>query len=175
MKLIEALKETKDLERQVASLNTKIGTHCALLSNEGPEYGNDQANTVRQWIQGAHDRIKRIEFLRLSINHTNMVTPVTIELGGKPVVKSIAAWILRRRELAQMELRVWSNVNDRRLRPTQIQTSTGEKVDVTVVRYFSSTERDDNIEMFTSEPSIVDGRLEIVNALTDLIDVPNVI
>ena len=36
--------------------------------------------------------------------------------------------------------------------------------------FFDPKERDDKITEYTEEPSLIDGRLEVVNAVTDLIE-----
>jgi hypothetical protein len=173
MKIIEALKESEDLKRQVASLTSKISTECAILSHETPKYGSDQQKTIAGWIQGAHDRVKRIEELRLAINYTNMVTPVTLEVGNNNVTKSIASWILRRRDLCALDASVWNRVGDRNLREGQIQLSNGDKQEVTITRFYSPTERDEMVEQYSAEPTIIDSRLEVMNAVTDLVDPPD--
>jgi GTP cyclohydrolase III len=93
---------------------------------------------------------------------------VEIQLGGKPVTKSIAEWVLRRRELASLELGAWDSLSDRHLRDKTISTTSGKEEKVTVVRHFDVNERDLKVDTLTHEPSIIDSKLEVVNATTDL-------
>jgi len=168
MKLIEALKKIKDLSRKADDLRQKVSIYCADQSHETPMYGKDQAEKIKEWIQGHNDILKEILRLRVAIQRTNIETRVKIELGGKTVEKSIAEWIHRRRDLAGAELSIWKCLTDRNLREGTITTSTGEKQEVKIRRYYDPSERDDKISKLQSEPTTIDSTLEICNAVTDL-------
>lgn len=167
MKIIEALKQVKDLQRKAEDLTQKIGQHCADMDFETALYTDPRAQ-VEEWLQAVQDIFKEILRLRLAIQRTNLETEVTIELGGKAVSKSIAAWIHRRRDLATAEKRLWSMLGDRGLKEGSVRQSSGEVREVKIRRYFDPRKRDQQVEMFTAEPTTVDARLEIVNAITDL-------
>lgn len=169
MKLIEAMKKIKDLRIKADDLRKKVGTYCADQSHETPVYDNQKAK-VKEWTQGYSDILKEILSLRVAIQKTNLQTDVTMELGGKQVTKTIAEWIHRRRDLADLERSIWANIGDRGLREGTIQTSTGEKTEVKIRRYYDPEERDKNVELFRSEPSVIDSTLEVINAVTDLVE-----
>lgn len=169
MKLIEALKQIKDLQRKAEDLREKVGHHSSHLSHETPVYP-DQKGQVSEWIQAHRDILKEVLRLRVAIQATNLATDVTIELGGKAVTKSIAAWIHRRRDLANADEAMWRQLTDRNLKEGIMKQSTGEEVQVKIVRCYDPAERDKSIDLFSSEPSLVDARLEVVNAVTDLIE-----
>lgn len=171
MKLIQAMKKLKDLKTKADDLRAKVGQHCALLSIETPTYGEKQQSQVTEWIQAHHDVLKEILGLRTSIQRTNLATKVSIELDGKHVTKTVAEWIHRRRDLAQAEMQMWSALGDRNLKEQNVQTSPGGPVtEIRVRRYFDPVERDKNVAAYRSEPSVIDGALEITNATTDLIE-----
>lgn len=170
MKLIEAMKKIKDLQIKAEDLKKKCSQFCAIQSVETPLYGKDQSEKIKEWLQGFHDITKEILKLRISVQRTNLATSVTIELGGKQVTKSIAEWIHRRKDLAGLEQSVWSSLGDRGLKEGILQNSQGEKVEVKIVRFYDPSERDRNIELYRSEPSIIDSTLEITNAVTDVIE-----
>jgi hypothetical protein len=169
MKLIEGLKKIKDLQRKAQDLRVKVSSHSAYLSHETPVYEN-QKQQVSEWIQAHSDVLKEIMKLRVGIQKTNIQTLVTIDINGKPVEKSIAEWIHRRRDLAGLEREMWDGLGDRGLREGIIEQSTGEKVEVKIVRCYDPKERDSNREIYTSEPVMIDSRLEITNATTDIIE-----
>ena len=170
MKLIQAMKRIKDLVRKAEDLRIKIRDHSADLNIETPAYSN-QGQQVQEWLQAHHDTVKEIERLRIAIQRTNLQTPVTIEVGGVTVTKLLAAWIHRRRDLAKLEQGAWGELTDRKLKEQNIQTSpNGPITEVRIRRYFDPKERDRNLELYRSEPGIIDGHLEIVNAVTDLIE-----
>ncbi len=168
MKIIEGLKMIKDLLRKAEDLRSKIGAHSAYLNFETPLY-SDQKNQVSEWLQSHSDILKEIIRLRVAIQRTNVLTKVTIELGEKQVVKSIAEWIHRRRDLAELEKNAWQKLTDRNLKEGTGTNSLSQTVDIKIVRCFDPKERDNKVSIFSSEPSIIDGKLEIVNAVTELI------
>lgn len=170
MKIIEAMKEIKRQHVAVADLNDKIAKHCAHMDYEKSPY-NDATAQVREWQQSIHDRVKEVERLRLAIARTNLATDVSIELGGQRVTKTIAAWVLRRRELAQIDMRAWANLTDRGLKDGFLTTTqTGTQTKAMVVRHFDPVERDKHVDIYRNEPIQIDAALEVTNAITDLIE-----
>ena len=170
MKIIEAMKLTKDLMRKAEDLRKKVGLNCAHHDIDKPEYDNPDA-TIKGWIQAHSDIVREIEKLRLAIQQTNLATSVTIEMGGKQITKSIAAWIHRRRDLAKYDAEMWGKLTDRGLEPGFRRSSVGdaEPIPVQVVRHFNPAERDKMKEYYRAEPSLIDGTLEVVNATTELV------
>lgn len=171
MKIIEGLKQIKDLAIKRDDLVAKVKQHCADLDFETPLYEN-QKEQVRQWIQAHSDVCKEILRLRVAVQRTNLTASVTIELGGKSVTKTISEWIHRRRDLATAEHTIWSALTDRNLREGQMQSTQpgGAPRDVKIRRYFDPVERDTKIELYRSEPGIIDRTLEVINATVDLVE-----
>ena len=169
MKIIEGLKQIKDLQKKAEDIRGKITKHCVHMDYETPMYAN-QGEQIKEWLQAHSDFLKEILRLRVAIQRTNLATEVTIELGGKNVIKNIAEWIHRRRDLATSEFSAWRGLNDRGLKEGSIKTSAGEIKEAKIVRYFDPKERDNRMALYDSEPTIVDSKLEIVNAVTDLIE-----
>lgn len=169
MKIIEAMKQIKDLQRKADDLKRKIGAHSADLDFETPLYEN-QKGQVAEWLQAHSDILKEVLRLRIAIQRTNLETMVTITVGGKAVTKCIAEWIHRRRDLAGEEYKAWSQLTDRGLKEGTITQSTGQLKEVKIRRYFDPLTRDQKIDEFRSEPHNIDATLEVVNAITDLIE-----
>lgn len=167
MKLIEAMKRIKELSVKATDLQAKVAHTCANLDYETPVYA-DPREQVSQWIQAHSDILKEVLKLRFSIQRTNINTPVTIDLGGVQVTKSIAEWIHRRRDLAKMEMDMWAKLGDRGLKEGVINQSTGEPKAIRIVRHFDPKVRDAQLDLYRSEPSKIDATLEVVNAVTDL-------
>ena len=170
MKLIEAMKKLKDLNVKAEDLRKKVSLNCADLSLETPLYGADQKATVDGWIQAHSDLLQEILKLRVGIQRTNLATPVTIAVGGKQVTKSIAEWIHRRRDLAKLDMDMWAKLGDRGLKEQNIQTAPGGPItEVRIRRYYDPALRDAKLDLYRSEPSVIDATLEVTNAVTDLI------
>ena len=170
MKIIQAMKQIKDLSAKASDLREKVGKYCADLTIETATYP-DQKGTVSGWIQSHHDVLKEMARLRECVQRSNLATTVTIEVDGQRVTKSIAAWIHRRRDLANLEREIWAKLGDRALREHNVQTTQGGPVtEVRIRRYFDPVERDKRVELYRSEPALIDSTLEVVNATTDLIE-----
>lgn len=169
MKIIEAMKQIKDLQRKAADLRDKIGQCSADLDFETPKY-TDQAEKIRGWLQAHQDILKEVLRLRVAIQRTNLATIVEIELGGQNVSKTIAEWIHIRRDLSKLRLDCWSRLTDKGLKEGQVKQTDGTIRDVKIRRYYTPETRDENISQAKSEPLLIDARLEVVNAITDLLE-----
>lgn len=169
MKLIEALKQTKDLARKADDIKKLVKDHCAISSLETSKFTN-QSQQISEWVQAYGDILKEILRLRLAIQKTNLETDVTIDVGRKLVTKSIAAWIHRRRDLASSELQIWQILSDRGIREGMGQSPSGDPVAIKINRFYDPAQRVKKMEIYASEPSIIDGKLEVINAITDLME-----
>jgi len=169
MKIIEGMKQIKDLTRKAEDLRKKVQKHHATTTLDNPEYGDAQQTRINGWIQAHSDILKEIRQLRYRIQMTNCSVDVSIELGGKTVTMSIAEWIHRRRDLAAMEKSMWDQLTDRNLQDGAFKNQAGDLVEVKVVRHYNPDQRDEMRELFASEPMAIDARLEVVNAVTDLV------
>ena len=170
MKLIQGLKKIKELQEKAEDLKSKISKHHVDYDFETPVYGDKQRATVDGWLQSYHDLLDEILKLRIAIQRTNLATSVDIELGGKVVTKTIAEWIHRRRDLATEERKVWEVLNDKGLSDRKMKTTGDEVIDAKVRRYYDPETRDKKVDVFRSEPNVIDRTLEVVNATTDLVE-----
>lgn len=169
MKIIEALKKVKDLYRKADDIKSLIAKHHADLDFETPHYA-DQRAQVQGWIQSYSDLLKEIAKLNFQIQKTNLVTQVSVELEGKHVTKSITEWILRRKKLAALEEQCWKVLNDKGLREGVMPTTAGGNLQAKIRRYYDPSVRDAKLAALSSEPSLIDAKLEIINAVTDLVE-----
>lgn len=171
MKLIEALKKKKDILKKAEDYRKKIQQHSALFEHETAPYGTveQQKAKIKEWLQGHFDLMKEYAELAIRIQKTNLETKVKIELGGEQVKKSIAEWVIRRRELAHLDFEAWSNLTDRGLKEEKTRQSDGQILEKKIVRFFDATERDKKAELYRSEASTIDAQLEVVNAVTEVL------
>lgn len=171
MKIIEAMKKRKDLTVKMEDLRSKISKHCADRSIETPIY-KDQGAQVSSWVQACLGINREIETLGHRIQKTNQATNVSITIGDNTITKSIDQWIYRRDHGATNDLKTVGCLTDRGLKEEVIQSSSPGVPPTEIKRrlYFDPLERDKKIEIFRSEKSIIDGQLEIANAVTDLLD-----
>jgi hypothetical protein len=170
MTLTEALKLLKLEKNKVLSDSNQIKEYSAKLSTDTSPYPDPKAK-VAEWVQSATDKIRFIEKLSEAIARTNLLTTVTIELEGKQITKSVAAWIVRRRELAALEATLYRSMTNKGLRAQLIAaTVAGNPPTVVSVELaYDQNERDKKIDALSSEPTLIDSKLETVNATTLLI------
>jgi hypothetical protein len=169
MKLIEALKKIKDLQRKADDIRELVKQHCAISTLETPTFEN-QYEKVNGWIQSHSDLLKEILRLRVCIQRTNLDTQVTIEFENGKATKSIAEWIHRRRDLAGEELKMWAGLSDRGIREGDTQGPGGTIVNIKIVRYYDPDRTFEMRSSLKSEPMTIDSTLEVTNAVTDLIE-----
>jgi len=175
--VVGGMKFRKRLAEKAADLRRKVAEHHARLDNTSPTYKTDaeQTKIVEGWLQAHGDITKLMEDISLAIQKTNLTTDVEIVLNSKPIKKSIAAWVLRRRELAPLDLSAYLTLNDRGLRE-QASTDPSDKTKVNVVkvvRHYDPVHRDKMRDLFTHEPSRIDSALETINATTTLEGLPS--
>jgi hypothetical protein len=170
MKIIEAMKRVKANKEKIADLQAKVAQFCVNLNFETMTYGGDTREKITEWMQSCTDLTQENVRLLCAIQCSNMATFVTIALGERIVTKTIAEWIWRRREYAALDLRTWSQLTDRNLREGTGQNSSGTPIEVKIVRHFDPVRRDNMVAMYKAEPHEIDAALEVVNAVTDLIE-----
>lgn len=169
MKIVEALKKVKDNRRKIEDLKKKIRSNAARLSYESSPYPNP-SQKVESWVQSCRDlSLESVDLLE-RISRTNNAVEVTIEVGGNTITRTISGWVYRRREFAKLDLSVQQCLTTGVLKEGTIDTANGEKMDVTIIRHFDTEVRDNLLESLSEEPFLIDSRLEIVNATTDLVN-----
>lgn len=172
MKIIEAMKRIKENKEKIADLQKKIAQYHVNMSYETPVYGDETKTRISEWLQSCHDLTLNNVKLLTQIQKTNLATQVTITLGDRAISKSIAEWVWRRREYAKIDFTTWSQLNDRGLKdmltPATVQGA--EPTKITVVRHYAPVQRDLHLEIYRSEAHKIDAALEVINAVTELLD-----
>jgi hypothetical protein len=176
MKLIEAMKEIKHTLRKMEDLRKKISTYCADLDCMQPTYGTaeEQKKKITEWLQSHNDLAFDLTELKKNIQRTNLATKVGLKIGDNDIVRTIAEWVIRRREIVDLQLSAYNSLGDRNLADRGLRTiGNGEDVkklqNARVRFYFDATDRDINIELLKTEKESIDKVLEISNATTELL------
>lgn len=172
MKIIEAMKRVKMNDEKVKDLQQKIAANSANLSIETPLY-SDTTLQIQSWLQTCTDLSQESVRLLCAIQRTNLATQVAIEIAdGVTTTKSISEWVWRRRIYAAMDRATWMAVGDRGLKEGMMASTIKDQAptQVTIVRHYDPKVRDSKVMMYQQEPTKIDSSLEIVNAVTDLIE-----
>lgn len=178
MKLIEGLKMQKTIVRKIEDLQKKIQNHAAYSSLERPVYKDEsepdspkaQIAQIDRWMHSILDLTKLMATVRIQIQLTNLVTPVTIDINGTKITKTIAEWIHWRREFSDTMYRTHQCLGDKGIREGIVNDSQGIKHEVKIVRCYSPAQRDKNMADYRDMKFAIDSTLEIINATTDMVE-----
>lgn len=169
MKIIEALKLSKELLVKADDLRKKIAAHSAHLSIETAVY-KEQPKQIQAWLKAHEDLMQEIGHLRVGIAKTNLATNVTIRVGGSNVTKCITEWIVRRKDTAPMDAQAWAGLTDRGLKEQDLKPTADSAVtQIRIVRCYDPSQRDEKMAVYRDEPGLIDRTLEVVNATTELV------
>lgn len=172
MKIIEGLKKLKSIKEKLDDLSVKIRTNCAYMDYQTSAY-EDPKKQIKSWIDCYEDTVQEYLTLHARIMATNLATPVSIVMSDDTTVtRSIHEWIRRRKEGVDMDMALWSRINDNGLKEGPIKKEVDGEVTfaiATVVRNYDPQERDKKCEKLRAEKYLIDSALEIANATTDLL------
>jgi hypothetical protein len=176
MTIIEGLKKIKLLKQKHVSQITRIKNASCELDYEDRKftYGteDEQKTMVDGLLKSCSDIVSEIENISLRISKTNIETMVGIEIEGKTITKPISAWIMRRRELSAMSMKPFQALTDRNLKPSGYNVEGTDDLKVAnPKRFYDQKSRDEKIVSLESEPVFIDGKLEVVNATTQLLHI----
>lgn len=170
MKIIEALKELPLIEKKVKKNNEKIREYSSFGSHVGPAFDTQeqQNKEVDSLIQSNKDLIYRYMKIKHSLNLTNLKTDVTI--NGQTC--TIADWIIWKQKTGQMFLSTYANlstsIGESHIRIHQANLQDG--IQIGIVKCYSETFKNTNIDSIQDTIDKIDAALEMVNATTDLIE-----
>lgn len=170
--IIEAMKRIKDLMRKCEDLRGMVKKHSAHLSIDNPEY-TEPEKKIKKWVDQHHDYLKEIMQLKARISKTNIHTKVKIEIGGNVIEHTITEWIKRRDQLAELDDAMYRCLTDAGLeegkfKPRKLDDD--KEIEVKIIRNYDPEHRDKKRDEYQSEPLLIDSRLEVINATTELLE-----
>ena len=168
MKIIEGMKRLRVIEKRMESQRNAVTEYASKLSTEMPRFQTkeDQAKEVASLIQSNNDLCAEYLRIKRSIEYTNL--KVTVELQGKAY--SISDLLVVKRKLADRMVATYRALNDTvaRDRLRNAPKFDGETPKVEVL--YDERTKLDNIRKWQDLADIIDSRLEVINATTDLIE-----
>lgn len=167
MKLIEAMKELKLIEKRMEKNAEQITKYASGLSNEKEIFGSDskQRAEVQALIQSNTDLFYNYIKLKKAIEKTNMETIVSFSIGDF----SITELLVIKRKMSSYITSTYNALNTK-VADSKYYTLKTEKADINIVRYYEEEEKNKNLNKWQNFFESIDGRLEVVNATTDLIE-----
>lgn len=167
IKLIEAMKELRLIEKKMERNRGYIERYSSVLNTEKPYFGTEaeQRKEVKSYIQANSDLFKRYLELKRAIEITNLKTVIKVE-GYEGSISEI---LVIKRKLAKLMEATFASLNDRRAERMKAQTPMIDGAQPHIVRLYDEKEKNENIRYWQDLYSAIDARLEVVNATTDLI------
>jgi hypothetical protein len=169
MKIVEAMKELKLIEKKIQRNTDSIQKYSSQLSNERPYFNTPeaQAKEVKGLVQASKDLIDNYLELKSKIEKTNLA--VTVEMDGRKY--SLSELLILKRKLAQLMVASYEAMNDRSARESQVRVVRANADNtVKVERYYDEREKNEGLRKWQDFYDNIDSRLEVVNATTDLIE-----
>lgn len=173
MKIIEALKKLTLIEKRIAKNTQLIYQYAAFVSIDNPVFDTveKQQAEVNSLIQANIDL--ETEYLRLktAIDRTNLSTMVTI--GTR--THSITQLITLRRKAGDFRKNTFTALNNvQAVQRLQQINRTPNPADAQnppkVVMMYKEEEKNKSIREWDDFVSSIDGKLEVINAETDLLE-----
>lgn len=167
MKLIEAMKQLKVIEKRMAKNVQQITKYASIPSNEKSPFGTEdqQKKEVRSLLQSNNDLTK--EYLRLKncIDRTNLNT--TIQIDG--ISYTLVDLLTLKRKLANGMINTYEALNDS-YSISKIRGIYNQDKSVTTVYLYDEEDKNNNIRKWQDLADNIESRLEVINATTDLVE-----
>ena len=168
MKLSEAMKRLRVIEKRMVDNSQQITKYASLLSNEKPAFESEdkQKGEVAKLIQANTDLMKEYLDLKTRIEKTNLDTKV--EIGGTKY--SLSELLVIKRKLADSMIVTYRALNDNTAESKMRMGMAGKsETSVTVIKMYAEKDKNDNLLKWQDLRDNIDSRIDVVNATTELI------
>ena len=177
MVLIEALKMVKRYAQRIIKSQQEISNFCSILSNEKCTFegGEDaQKRHVSSLIQQCEDWVNEATILKMRIDLTNINTVVEIDGMKFTLSQLIQMKQTRMGGFADLMINTYDCLNtknsvDRR----RMNTMHSSDQPIQVVALYKEQDRINGISKWTNIRDKITGRLEVENAKTSLLPLPD--
>lgn len=174
MKLIEALKNLKTIEKRIDKNCQLIADYSAYVSSETPvfETHEKQQKEVESLIQANCDLEKEYIRLKMCIDHTNLNTKVQL-LGKNLTISELVTLQRLLNRNTNFRQKTYNSLNMSKAQVKLQQVFNQKGVDAQnparVIPVYSEAEKNKALREWEEFTSQIDGKLEVVNAETELL------
>ena len=164
MKLIEAMKELKTIEKRMVKNAEKVTEYASSLESERMQFDNEkeQKKEVSSLLQANEDLLTEYLRVKTAIEKTNLETKVDIE--GK--VHTISELLIVKRRMAKFMTNTYTSLNESKAR----NLKSGRNDNPKTVVFFDEKKKNEKLEHWENLYERIDSRLEVVNATTELVE-----
>lgn len=172
MTIIEGLKRLRLLDKRMAKNCEEIQKYSSLLSNERPIFDSEssQREEVRKLIQANSDLEREYCSIKSRIDYTNLMTYVQIDDENR----TIHSWLTVLRKTGQLLIKTYTALSTQQGYKNQMQYRDKDSQIPSVIRLYDENDKragQRKWEDLTTGKTI-EGRLEVVNATTELLMPP---
>lgn len=168
MKLSEAMKRLKVIEKRMESNSQAITKYASLLSNEKPQFDSEdqQKAEVRSLIQANTDLMGEYLSLKTKIEKTNLGTHM--EIGGRTY--SLSELLIIKRKMADKMIETYRALNDSSAE-SKVRMGMATKSDtaITINKMYSEKEKNDQLLVWHDLRDNIDSRIDVINSTTELL------
>jgi hypothetical protein len=168
MKIIEALKKLKVIEKRIARNCADINKYASVLDSEKPAFVTEEAqkDEVNKLIQSCEDLGKEYLKLKSQIEATNLSVKATV--GG--CTYSLSELLVIKRKLAKMMEPVYAALNKDAAEKHMLRGYDRDQK-AQVIQLYDETVKNENLRKWQELYEEIDSRLEVINATEDLVEV----
>lgn len=168
MKLIEAMKELKLIEKKMRTNSSRIQEYASLVSNQQPHFASEaeQKQQVDSLIQANLALHIRYLSLKRAIERTNLAT--TVKVGSFDL--TLSDMLVLKRKLGVLVMETFQALNDSAAKSNLgYYSKMASDKGVTIKKMFSEEKKYEALNAWQKLLSDIDSRLEVVNATTELV------
>lgn len=164
MKIVEAMKELKLIEKKMDKNNNSIQKYSSQPSNERPYFQdeNSQRKEIKNLVQSNIDLLNNYLELKKRIEKTNLETEVEFD-GRKYTVSEL---LVLKRRLSKIMIDTFDSMNDTNARQNMMRVTDNT---IKIERFYDEREKNEGLRKWQDFYDNIDSRLEVVNATTDII------
>ena len=163
------MKKLRLIEKRLEDNAQRVNQYASGVSTEKPYFDSDKEQTaeVAKLIQENTDLVHEYMRLKASIDRANLV--VTIKYGNREYSLSDLLWLKRKlgHSLTDTYRNLNTNYADGRVRNAPKDAAGNPPV---IVRYYDEKKKNENLLEIQTMLSEIDGRLEVMNSTTDIIE-----
>jgi hypothetical protein len=170
MTITEGLKKLNRIEKRIIKNCDEIAKYSSLLSNEKPIFDTEskQREEIAKLIQANGDL--ELEYCRLKsrVDYTNMATYVQIDDDNR----TIHDWLLVQRKTGSLMAKTFTSLSTQEAKLNQ-HRYIGKENTPTIIRLFDENEKRSGQRKWQDLiGGQIEGRLEVINATTELAMIP---
>lgn len=174
MMIIEGMKRLRVIKKRMISNIESINKYAAIVSNERPMFGSEdeQKKEVKQIIQSNLDLLKEGLKLKKRVERTNL--QIVVEMDGEKY--TISDMLILKREYVQLIVQTYDALNTNQAqmklnamsRQHHVAGQQGESLRID--HMFDEKEKNKELRKWQDLYDNIDSRLEVINAITTLLD-----